>query len=349
MLEASSPSVLMKSTAVWASGSHPSVLSTNLNRVNPGGQHLRGKGLQLSNLPLWSFLTSRPLPPLGASLRASGMDVDGDTPGRALSHEAGDFQSQLSTSTVENGEAAGVAENELSVFSKFIDEQLLQILNEKTENPVRQTVLMTDGTDTRPYCLLWPSPSVIFDVSPEAAFKATSRKQIEKGLKVPRSCLLQHVSVDLVQQDLGDDFVDSMVGKGYRGDAPSVWVMEMPIAKLSELCLQEILALASSLLMKGSTFLGVLSCPWVGSSEETRALLERLFVGHGFTLKVRSYEDLTLTSSMEGTGVLLASPPNLRFAFIALQQRLSDAQVEYGRMQIALAEEVEEDGFEDNW
>lgn len=41
---------------------------------------------------------------------------------------------------------------------------------------LEQIVLMTDGTDTRPYRLNWPSPCVIFDLSPVHMHDTTLRK-----------------------------------------------------------------------------------------------------------------------------------------------------------------------------
>lgn len=39
-----------------------------------------------------------------------------------------------------------------------------------------QVVLLTDGMDTRPYRLSWPTSTMIFDVSPDRIFKMAAQK-----------------------------------------------------------------------------------------------------------------------------------------------------------------------------
>lgn len=39
-----------------------------------------------------------------------------------------------------------------------------------------QVVLLSDGMDTRPYRLSWPTSTIIFDVSPERVFKRAAEK-----------------------------------------------------------------------------------------------------------------------------------------------------------------------------
>lgn len=39
-----------------------------------------------------------------------------------------------------------------------------------------QVVLLTDGMDTRPYRLSWPTSTIIFDISPDRVFKRAAEK-----------------------------------------------------------------------------------------------------------------------------------------------------------------------------
>lgn len=39
-----------------------------------------------------------------------------------------------------------------------------------------QVVLLSDGMDTRPYRLNWPSSTIIFDISPERVFQKAAEK-----------------------------------------------------------------------------------------------------------------------------------------------------------------------------
>lgn len=83
--------------------------------------------------------------------------------------------------------------------TKFIDETLLNavghsdgvrqvsIVAQKTQNKspfslsdgvgiTQQVVLLTDGMDTRPYRLRWPSSTLIFEISPTKVFNVASQK-----------------------------------------------------------------------------------------------------------------------------------------------------------------------------
>lgn len=39
-----------------------------------------------------------------------------------------------------------------------------------------QVVLLTDGMDTRPYRLSWPTSTMIFDISPDRVFNTAAQK-----------------------------------------------------------------------------------------------------------------------------------------------------------------------------
>ncbi|KAG0584647.1 hypothetical protein KC19_3G225500 [Ceratodon purpureus] len=60
----------------------------------------------------------------------------------------------------------GVGYYELA--TRFIDEELMEAVASGGDAPLRQVVLLTDGMDTRPYRLPWPSATTVFDVSPSA-------------------------------------------------------------------------------------------------------------------------------------------------------------------------------------
>uniref|UniRef100_A0A2P2INY9 Uncharacterized protein n=1 Tax=Rhizophora mucronata TaxID=61149 RepID=A0A2P2INY9_RHIMU len=60
------------------------------------------------------------------------------------------------------------------IATRFIDDKLLGTLNSIDE--LKQVVLLTDGMDTRPYRLSWPTSTILFDVSPERIFKQSDEK-----------------------------------------------------------------------------------------------------------------------------------------------------------------------------
>ncbi|KAG6555958.1 hypothetical protein Mapa_001898 [Marchantia paleacea] len=254
--------------------------------------------------------------------------------------------------TARNGEGeTGSRSKDDGPFSitGYMDDRLMDAVN-TASGTVRQIVLMTDGTDTRPYRLNWPSPCVIFDLSPVHMHDATLRKMTASGLSVPRSCLLQHVSTDFSLDDSDDeDWGQKLSRMGYSGEKPSVWVLEMRNV-LFEGCLKKILPVASSFLMKDSVFMGVVPAT-ICTEVEIRAYLSRLFATNGFLAEFevhRRVESLwTLGGSAKETSNL--SEP-LFLSFSARQLRLSDSQVEFARMQIMMAEEAgDEEGFEDAW
>ncbi|GKU86864.1 hypothetical protein SLEP1_g1335 [Rubroshorea leprosula] len=58
--------------------------------------------------------------------------------------------------------------------TKFIDDRLFRTVNHIAG--LKQVVLLTDGMDTRPHRLNWPSSTIIFDVSQEQVFKKGAEK-----------------------------------------------------------------------------------------------------------------------------------------------------------------------------
>ncbi|OAE29131.1 hypothetical protein AXG93_1390s1140 [Marchantia polymorpha subsp. ruderalis] len=210
----------------------------------------------------------------------------------------------------------------------YLDDRLMDAVN-TAGGPVRQIVLMTDGTDTRPYRLNWPSPCVIFDLSPVHMHDTTLRK--------------------MADDNDDEDWGQKLSRMGYSGEKPSVWVLEMRNA-FFEGCLKKILPVASSFLMKDSLFMGVVPAT-ICTEVETRACLKRLFASNGFLAEFEVHRMVESQWTVEGSGKETSnlSEPLLVF-FSTRQLRLSDSQVEFARMQIMMAEEAgDEDGFEDAW
>ncbi|KAF3629989.1 putative pentatricopeptide repeat-containing protein-like [Capsicum annuum] len=58
--------------------------------------------------------------------------------------------------------------------TKFIDDKLLQTM--QSTDGLKQVVLLTDGLDTRPYRLNWPTSTLIFNVCPEKVFRGALQK-----------------------------------------------------------------------------------------------------------------------------------------------------------------------------
>nr|QTZ19409.1 S-adenosyl-L-methionine-dependent methyltransferase MMAR [Bixa orellana] len=85
----------------------------------------------------------------------------------------------------------------------------------------KQVVLLTDGMDTRPYRLKWPTSTIIFDVSPERVFKKAASELEGVGAKIPRGCMFLHIPLECpnIQQ--------SLHAKGFHGNRPSIWAIQV--------------------------------------------------------------------------------------------------------------------------
>ncbi|XAR61345.1 hypothetical protein NMG60_11035023 [Bertholletia excelsa] len=129
---------------------------------------------------------------------------------------------------------------------KFIDYELLTKL--KNIDGLKQVVLFTDGMDTRPYRLSWPTSTLIFDVSPETIFRASAQMLQDVGAKIQKGCLFLHIPLE------SSDIQQTLCSKGFNGNQTSTWVLQgLPLTNLASL--EKILSIISSLAMKGCLFL----------------------------------------------------------------------------------------------
>lgn len=228
--------------------------------------------------------------------------------------------------------------NHYCVATKFIDDKLLRTVNHT--DGLKQVVLLTDGMDTRPYRLNWPSSTIIFDISPEQVFKNASEKLKAVGAKIPRGCSLIHVPME------SSNIEQSLRSKGFSGSRPSIWAIQgLPLITLASF--EEILVVISSLAMNGNPFVGELPA-WlaeteVGIKSTTTQWAEKEFTNNGFRVDVVSYNDIAKSLGKE-----LATTSYKNILFSAEQLRFSDDQMETWREQFRrVEEEGDEDGFEE--
>ncbi|KAH0459346.1 hypothetical protein IEQ34_012160 [Dendrobium chrysotoxum] len=221
--------------------------------------------------------------------------------------------------------------------TKFIDDKILDEISRLEE--LRQIVLLTDGMDTRPYRLNWPRSTVIYDISPEAVFKAAYGKLQGGGAKVSKTCMMIHASLE------SSDLQTLLPRKGFSGYKPSLWALQgLPLATLADF--EDILSTVSSLAMKGCLFIGELPGCLLGTEFDnklaTQRWMEKLFLNHGFRVSVVNYAEVARN--------VLGGPEEKPFnvLFVARQLRLSDAQVEAWRSHVErIDEEGDEEGFEE--
>lgn len=133
--------------------------------------------------------------------------------------------------------------------TKFIDDKLLHTA--KRIDGLKQVVLFTDGMDTRPYRLNWPSSTMIFDVSPQKVFDIASGKLQGVGARLPKGCMFFHLPVE------SGDIEQCLRSKGFSGNRPSIWAMQgLPLGSQSSF--EAILSAVSSLAMNESYLIGEL-------------------------------------------------------------------------------------------
>ncbi|QCE12979.1 S-adenosyl-L-methionine-dependent methyltransferase [Vigna unguiculata] len=222
--------------------------------------------------------------------------------------------------------------------AKFIDDKLLHTVS--LIDGLKQLVFLTDGMDTRPYRLQWPTSTIIFDISPEIVFKFAAEKLKDVGAKIPKGCIFCHIPLE------SSDMEQAMQFKGYSGSRPSIWVLQgFPMMTLANF--EEVLSMISSLAMKGSLFLGELPACLAETDPEIksniRQWLDKLFMSKGFRVEMINYEEIAGSYGKD-----FASGHNNSILFAAEQLLHSDDQMESWRREFQRIEnEGDEDGFEE--
>ncbi|XP_015891959.2 O-methyltransferase 1, chloroplastic isoform X2 [Ziziphus jujuba] len=224
------------------------------------------------------------------------------------------------------------------IATKFVDDKLLRTVNHI--DGLKQVVLLSDGMDTRPYRLSWPTSTIIFDVSPERVFKRAAEKLEGVGAKLPRSCLFLHVPLE------SSNLQQSLRAKGFNGNQPSIWAIQgLPLMTLRSF--EEILLVVSCLAMNGSFFVGELPS-WlqntdIGIKSTTGEWMEKLFKSNGFWVDMVIHKGVA-----KSLGKDLASIKYENILFVAEHLRFSDDQMETWRAELQRVEEQgDEEGFEE--
>ncbi|KAF8014920.1 hypothetical protein BT93_H0656 [Corymbia citriodora subsp. variegata] len=151
--------------------------------------------------------------------------------------------------STDNGVDMNKQTHHYCIATKYIDDKLLHTINRI--DGLKQVVLLTDGMDTRPYRLNWPSSTLTFDISPDDIYKEAAEKLEGIGAKISRSCLFYHIPL------ASSNLQQILHTKGFNGSRPSIWIIQgLPLITLASF--EDILVVVSSMAMKGSLFLGEL-------------------------------------------------------------------------------------------
>lgn len=206
-----------------------------------------------------------------------------------------------------------------------------------------QVVLLTDGLDTRPYRLNWPTSTLVFHICPEKVFRGAVQKLQDAGAKIPRGCMSFHVPSESF--DIGN----TLRRKGFSGTRPSIWAFQgLPVVNLERL--KVILSTVSNLAMKGCLFLGELPI-WlaeidIGDQSGIKKWLDDLFMSYGFRVKMIEYDEVAQNLSKDSAK--RASGVSTSILFVAEHLRFSDDQMETWRTEFQrIEEEGDEEGFEE--
>ncbi|KAL7172121.1 hypothetical protein ACSBR2_031756 [Camellia fascicularis] len=222
--------------------------------------------------------------------------------------------------------------------TKFIDDKLLTTMNNM--DGLKQVVLLTDGMDTRPYRLCWPTSTIMFDVSLERVFRKAAQKLEDVGAKIPKSCLFLHVSLDE-----WPDIQHTLRSKGFNGNRPSIWALQgLPLMNLESF--EEIISIVSNLAMKGCLFLGELPAWLIETETEIKSStqnMDKLFMRNGFRVDMISNDEIA-----KNLGRKPVPGDYKSIFFVAKQLRFSDDQMDTWRREFQrVEEEGDEEGFEE--
>ncbi|XVE73340.1 hypothetical protein DITRI_Ditri11bG0109800 [Diplodiscus trichospermus] len=224
------------------------------------------------------------------------------------------------------------------IATKFIDDSLLRTVNHM--DGLKQVVLLSDGMDTRPYRLNWPSSTIIFDISPERVFQKAAERLKDVGAKIPRSCLFLHVPLET------SNIQHTLRMKGFDGNRPSIWAIQgLPVMTLASF--EEILFIVSGMAMNGCLFLGELPA-WLAETEfgvksSTKKWMDNLFMSNGLKVDMISYNE-----AAKRLGKVVKPGDYKNLLFVAEQLRFSDDQMETWRREFQrVEEEGDEEGFEE--
>ncbi|XP_024522181.1 uncharacterized protein LOC112343259 [Selaginella moellendorffii] len=209
------------------------------------------------------------------------------------------------------------------VSTKFVDDTICEMLATSKDRASQVVLCSTIDQPKLHRLATWSAlaPLVIFDVSP-----STSKHDVPS--RKNKNFVLRHVTCD----SLHEDWTPALVEAGYRGDRPSIWALQGLNLRSNDL-----LGGVSTHAMKGSYIIGdvlrgALLQNFPSAAKAEKVLLRRKLLGYGLETEAAH------TLSCGGDDYVF---------FVSKQLRLSVEQVCYGLKEIEMAEEVEEDGFDD--
>ncbi|KAK9838883.1 hypothetical protein WJX74_005154 [Apatococcus lobatus] len=234
-----------------------------------------------------------------------------------------------------------------TVATRFLDDQLSQgidIVNMELEEDYRQVVLLGCGMDTRPYRLMWPAGTVLYEVAPAEVHAAAVAALQAASAKVQRGCLHIRVSADL---EAGDSLGEKLARAGFSGNRLSIWGLQgLTEMQLSPQLLRQLLADVADNAAFGSMVMGELPGLPLQMAEDLLAEAGMLGRVLPFGQEETSFgiwpEQPIPASQADATD---GAAPAHRLLFTAQHQRLSLQQMNMFSDHVQAAEETDEDFF----
>eukprot|EP00216_Chloropicon_sp_CCMP2111_P005209 CAMPEP_0198234484 /NCGR_PEP_ID=MMETSP1446-20131203/498_1 /TAXON_ID=1461542 ORGANISM="Unidentified sp, Strain CCMP2111" /NCGR_SAMPLE_ID=MMETSP1446 /ASSEMBLY_ACC=CAM_ASM_001112 /LENGTH=326 /DNA_ID=CAMNT_0043915275 /DNA_START=125 /DNA_END=1105 /DNA_ORIENTATION=+ len=217
---------------------------------------------------------------------------------------------------------------QLITSKKYTDDCLLSALENHPD--INQVVLLSIGLDTRPFRLLFPSGTVMFDLSPSPLMDYKLGRL--KGKRICSGSLCRHIGLPL-----GGAVGDILRRNGYQASKKSIWVMQ----DMDLYCgtegkqMEEVLSPISKQMSMGSLLIGTAS--GMGCTQVKNFLAKITMHGQCLdlagVLKLYGEEGLTHTNQASAF-------------FCGTQLSRSSAEREIYEAHVELAEEIDEDYFD---
>ncbi len=131
-----------------------------------------------------------------------------------------------------------------AIRTRFFDDFLL---NQTTQQEVRQVVLVAAGLDTRAFRLPWPTNTRVFELDqPEVlTYKDAALREAHGSPRCDRT---------VVAVDLRERWVDHLVDAGFRDNQSSVWLAEGLTFYLTETAVRNLFTDIANLTRAGDAF-----------------------------------------------------------------------------------------------
>eukprot|EP00884_Botryococcus_braunii_P004617 jgi/Botrbrau1/14156/Bobra.182_3s0096.1 len=222
----------------------------------------------------------------------------------------------------------------------FLDQQLLQLadmMNVDLQQGYQQIVFVGPGLDTRPFRLVWPQGTSMFEIAPKESHLYGTARMKEMGVRVVPRCGFWRVPCELQE---GQPMTDALQCAGYNSSKLSLWCLQGLVEMgLSPPDFTRILGEISTVTAFGSLVFGHLP-----ALTQQGALDLLADVGlYGTTVSFGELAANWTEDQEPCSEPALLPDQEQEWLFVAKQQNRSDAQWETYHMHVEAADGADED------